>query len=321
MLQVRVGIIRGGPSSEYEVSLKTGGSVLEHLPAHYHKEDILITRDGVWHFQGEPISPYNLPNYIDVAFLCLHGEYGEDGQVQKILESIGLPYTGSGSLASALGMSKLHSKNYLLSHGVKMPKHVNVLAGDDILLRAREIFLKFAPPYIIKPNDRGSSVGLFLVKNVHDLSEAIKSCLKVSDSVLVEEFVRGKEATCGVVEKMRGQKIYPLMPVEIRPPKGKELFDYEAKYTGITEEICPGNFTDTEKEEIMRLTTLIHQHLDLRHYSRSDFIISPRGVYFLETNTLPGLTSESLLPKELKSAGIAYPDFLEHLINLALKKL
>src|SRR5680860_748025 len=93
MLQVRVGIIRGGPSSEYEVSLKTGGSVLEHLPAHYHKEDILITRDGVWHFQGEPISPYNLPNYIDVAFLCLHGEYGEDGQVQKILESIGLPYT------------------------------------------------------------------------------------------------------------------------------------------------------------------------------------------------------------------------------------
>lgn len=321
MSQIRVGVLRGGPSSEYEVSLKTGGSVLSNLPPHYHKEDILITKDGVWHFRGEPITPHNLPNHIDVAFLCLHGEYGEDGQVQRILESIGLPYTGSGSLASALGMNKLHSKNYLLPKGIKMPRHVHVSVEDDPVEKTHEVFLKFAPPYIVKPTDRGSSVGLSLVKYVHDLPKAIDDCLKFSDSILVEEFIRGKEASCGVVEKMRGEKIYSLMPVEIRPPKEKGVFDYEAKYLGISQEVCPGRFAPEEKHQIMRLASLAHEHLGLKHYSRSDFIVSPRGVYYLETNTLPGLTTESLLPKELQAAGIAYADFLDHLIRLALGKV
>lgn len=320
MSKIRVGILRGGPSSEYEVSLKTGSSVLKHLPEHYHKEDILITRDGVWHLRGEPVNPHNLINHLDVAFLCLHGEYGEDGQVQKILETIGLPYTGSGSLASAIGMSKVHSKNHLAPHGIKMARHIYVTNKDNLVDKAKEIFFKFAPPYIVKPNDRGSSVGLFLVKNTHELSSKIKECLEYSDSVLVEEFIRGKEASCGVVEKMRGEKIYSLMPVEIRPPKEKKVFDYEAKYSGISEEICPGNFSETEKRELMRLASLAHKHLGLKHYSRSDFIVSPRGVYYLETNTLPGLTNESLLPKELRAVGITYAEFLDHLIRLALGK-
>jgi len=320
MSQIRVGVVRGGPSSEYEVSLKTGGSVLSNLPPQYQKEDILITKDGEWHLRGEPILPQNLLNHIDVAFLCLHGEYGEDGQVQRILDSIGLPYTGSGSLASALGMNKLHAKNYLLPHGIKMARHISVSYQDDPIEKAHEVFLKFAPPYIVKPTDRGSSVGLFFVKSVHDLPVAIQSCLECSDSVLIEEFIRGKEASCGVVEKMRGQDIYALMPVEIRTPQGKNTFDYEAKYSGISQEICPGQFTSEEKHEIMRLSALAHEKLGLKHYSRSDFIISPRGVYYLETNTLPGLTSESLLPKELKASGITYKDFLDHLINLALGK-
>ena len=320
MSQIRVGILRGGPSSEYEVSLKTGGSVLKHLPAQYHKEDILITKDGLWHFRGEPITPENLSHHIDVAFLCLHGEYGEDGQVQKILESIDLPYTGSGSLASAISMNKLHAKKYLSPHGIKMARHIHASAGDNPLEKAHETFLKFAPPYIVKPADRGSSVGLFIVKNTQDLPAAISNCLEYSDSVLIEEFIRGKEATCGVVENMRGSHIYALMPVEIRP-KNRDVFDYDAKYLGQSEEICPGNFTEAEKSEIMRLAGVAHQHLGLKHYSRSDFIVSPRGIYYLETNTLPGLTDQSLLPKELAAAGIQYPDFLDHLIKLAMGKL
>jgi D-alanine-D-alanine ligase len=137
---------------------------------------------------------------------------------------------------------------------------------------------------------------------------------------MVEEFIRGKEATCGVVEKMRDHDLYPLMPVEIRP-KGKKMFDYDAKYSGETEEICPGNFNNEEKLELHRLAQLAHRELGLRHYSRSDFIVSPRGVYYLETNTLPGLTTESLLPKELAASGLQYPNFLEHLINLALRRV
>lgn len=321
MSQIRVGVVRGGPSSEYEVSLETGSSVLKHLPTNYQREDILITKDGVWHLRGVPINPQNLPHYIDLAFLCLHGEYGEDGQIQKFFDSLDIPYTGSGSLASALGMNKVQTKKFLVGQEIKMPRDVFVRAGDDLVEKTREVFNKFAPPYIVKPADRGSSVGLSLVKTVHDLPLAILDCLKYTDFVLIEEFIRGKEASCGVVEKLRGQDVYSLMPVEIRPNPGKGIFDYEAKYLGQSLEICPGSFSPTEKDEIMRLASLAHQKLGLRHYSRSDFIVSPRGIYYLETNTLPGLTNESLLPKELSAAGIPYADFLSHLINLGLGKV
>lgn len=317
MSQIRVGILRGGPSSEYEVSLKTGASILAHLPPQYKKEDILITKDGIWHLHGSPINPHNLPMYIDVALLGLHGEYGEDGQVQKLLESIRLPFTGSGSLSSALGMNKIHAKKYLAGSGVKMPRHFAVSSDHDPERAAREAFSRFAPPYIVKPADRGSSVGLLIVKNAHELAAAIKECLKVSPSVLVEEYIRGKEATCGVVEKMRGHDLYPLLPVEIIPPP-KRAFDYEAKYSGQSRELCPGSFSEAEKAELGRLAVLAHRELGLRHYSRSDFIVNPRGIYYLESNTLPGLTGESLLPKELAAAGINYPDFLDHLVKLAL---
>jgi D-alanine-D-alanine ligase len=318
MSHLRVGVIRGGPSSEYEVSLKTGASVLAALPEIYKKEDILIDRQGNWHLAGAPFNPLNLPGHIDVAFICLHGEYGEDGRIQKLLESLRLPFTGSGSLSSALGMNKIHSKNHLADSGVKMARHIEVKAADDPDLRARDVFFKFAPPYVVKPVDRGSSVGLFVIKNSRDLAQAIEDCLKISDRVIVEEYIRGKEATCGVVEGMRGFELYPLLPVEIIPP-AKRAFDYEAKYSGESMELCPGSFSAAEKAELGRLAALAHKKLGLRHYSRSDFIVSTRGIYFLETNTLPGLTNESLLPKELAAAGIAYPEFLSHLIRLALK--
>lgn len=317
MSQLRVGVLRGGPSSEYEVSLKTGASILENLPAHYKKEDILITKNGLWHFRGAPFNPLNLPLYIDVAFLGLHGEYGEDGRVQKILEDLRLPFTGSGSLASALGMHKEKSKNSLANLGIKMPRHLTVHEGEDLAEKAHLAFLKFAPPYVVKPANLGSSVGVIVVKTAYDLPQALRDCLALSPTVLIEEYIRGKEATCGVVEELRGKKLYPLFPVEIIPASGK-VFNYDDKYSQATRKICPGNFTASEKDELMRVATLAHQTLGLRHYSRSDFIVSPRGVYYLETNSLPGLTTESLLPTELTAAGVSYPAFLEHVLNLTL---
>jgi D-alanine-D-alanine ligase len=182
-----------------------------------------------------------------VVFNCLHGEYGEDGQVQRLLESLGVPYTGSGSLASALGMNKLHAKKFLVQHGIKMARHVHATNEDDPVMKARDVVMKFAPPYIVKPADRGSSVGLYFVKTPHELSAAIRSCLEVSNSVLVEEYIKGREATCGVVEKMRGQHIYPLLPIEIRPPKDRPLFDYEAKYSGRSKKFARGCLRNKKK--------------------------------------------------------------------------
>ncbi|MBC7836866.1 ATP-grasp domain-containing protein, partial [Acetobacteraceae bacterium] len=133
----------------------------------------------------------------------------------------------------------------------------------------------------------------------------------------VEEFIKGKEATVGVVDNFRGEKFYALMPVEIVPPPSREFFDYHAKYSGESTERVPGNFTHSEKEELMYLAKRAHETLGLSHYSRSDFIVSKRGIYFLEINTLPGLTGESLLPKALAAGGSKLPEFLDHVITLA----
>ncbi len=315
-----VGVLRGGPSSEYEVSLKTGASVLKHLPEKYTPHDIFISRDGIWHSHGLPRDPDRILRKVDVVFNALHGAYGEDGKVQKLLEQFGVPYTGSQSIASALGMNKALSKKAFETHNLKTPRSVLVRkdnAGDKDLV---EIFQTFPHPYVVKPVSAGSSVGVSVVRSFSEFLEAVKESLMHSSSVLVEEYIKGREATCAVVENFRGETLHALMPVEIVHPNS-EFFDYQAKYSGESQEICPANFDQKQKEEIQRMTAIAHKALQLRHYSRSDFIVSPRGeVYILETNTLPGLTEESLLPKALAAGGTKFPDFLDHLVGLAMKK-
>ena len=149
--------------------------------------------------------------------------------------------------------------------------------------------------------------------------EAIKEALEHSDRVMVEEFIKGREATCGVVDNFRDEKHYALAPIEIKIASGKTFFDYDAKYSGKTREICPGDFSQAEGATIEEMSKEAHRALGLRHYSRSDFIITPKGkVYILETNSLPGMTAESLLPKALNTIGCSSKDFIDHIIKLAL---
>lgn len=320
MSRICVGVLRGGPSSEYEVSLKTGANVLKQLPEKYLPVDIFISKDGEWHLNGLVYEPHKIINKVDVVFNALHGEYGEDGKVQKILEAFSVPFTGSKSLSSAIGMNKLLSKKVFKNHKIKTPFHI-VLNEDDDSDILKKIFNEFPLPAIVKPVSAGSSVGVTFAKDFESLEYGVLNALKYSPTVLIEEFVRGKEATCGVVEGFRGQKIYSLLPVEILKPEDSSFFDYDAKYGGKTKEICPGNFTESEKEEIQNIARLAHEVLKLDHYSRSDMIVHPRkGVYLLEVNTLPGLTSESLFPKSLEAVGCSMPQFLDHLISLAMGK-
>ena len=319
MSMIRVGVLRGGPSREYDVSLQTGQSVLTYLPEHYKAHDILITKDGVWHWQGIPTTPDKVAGQVDVFFNALHGEYGEDGRLQNILDQLGTPYTGSGTFASAVGMNKELAKEVFRRQGLKVPQGLRIGRQEEGN-QARKIFEKISPPWIVKPLASGSSVGLFFARAYPELVRAIKKSLEISPNILVEEYIRGREATCGVVDNFRGQRYYALPAIEIRKPGGKQVWDYTDKYSGETEEICPGNFTPEEKRSLEEMTIKAHDALGLRHYSRSDFILSPRGIYVLETNTLPGMTAESLLPKALAAVGCKYPDFLDHVIRLALEK-
>lgn len=321
MSKKRVGVLRGGPSTEYEVSLKSGKSVIDNLADRYEVYDILISKDGTWHYLGTPIKPENLFKKVDVIFNALHGAYGEDGTVQKLLDTFGIPYTGSTALASAIGMNKVLSKKVYKNHNLKTPLHTTISRKDSSPEIILNLFKSFPMPAVVKPVSGGSSVGTSIAKTLRELEVAINDALEYCDEALIEEFISGKEATCGVVDNFRNESVYSLFPVEIRKPGESSFFDYNAKYSGESEEICPGNFALAEKKIIQEMAVNAHKALGLRHYSRSDFIIHPkRGIYILETNTLPGLTGESLLPKSLKAVGSNLPDFLDHLIDLALKK-
>jgi len=319
-----VGVLRGGPSNEYDVSLATGANVLkalrEKLCDSYHARDILIGKDGLWYMDGAQRKIEEILSSIDVAFLALHGAYGEDGKVQKILETFNKPFTGSGSLASAVGFNKILSKKAFADSGIKVAADKVIDSGQikkDSQKVAKDIFRSFSMPAVVKPVSSGSSVGISLVKNAGELEKALVEAAEHSDTVMIEEYIKGTEATVGVIEGFRGEKMYVLPPIEIRSQT--DFFDYEAKYKGKSEEIVPGHFDIKTKVELMELGRKVHKSVGLRHYSRSDFIVHPtRGIFVLEVNTLPGLTGESLVPKALRAVGSDTYELVDHLIKLAL---
>lgn len=315
-----VAVLRGGPSSEYEVSLKTGASVLAALDKEkYEARDIFIDRNGAWHVHGMEASPERVLQGSDIAFNAMHGHFGEDGKVQRLLETFAVPYTGSNAASSALAFNKQHTKQAVKKLGIKTPRALVVPPPEDgdYEALAFKIFRSFPHPSIVKPVIGGSSVGTTIVNDFHTLAWALEQAHGLASQALVEEFIKGKEATVGVVDSYRGERTYALMPVEIVPPSSQPFFNYHAKYSGESIERVPGNFSQAQKEELAYLARRVHEDLGLAHYSRSDFIVGKRGIYFLEVNTLPGLTPESLLPKALNAVGSTLSHFVDHVINLA----
>lgn len=318
----RVGVLMGGPSSEHDVSLLTGMNVLRALKGIHSAFPIFITQSGAWLFgdSREWLSPTEALARVDVVFNALHGEYGEDGTVQGILDHHRIPYTGSQALASALAMNKEMTEKILTKNGIPMPRSV-VLGPTNI--DTRVVLALSAPPWIVKPRSRGSSVGVSKVSTREGLLEAFRVALAYDMHMVVQEYIPGREVTCGVLENFDGKTIVALAPVEIIPPETADFFDHTVKYNGKTREICPAEFYGAMLAKIQDTALRVHAALGLRHYSRTDMIIKPaaatRGapeIYVLEANTLPGLTSESLFPKAAKHAGLEFPDLVSHIINL-----
>jgi D-alanine-D-alanine ligase len=321
MQRIKVAVLRGGPGVESEVSMKTGKNVLDNLSDKYIPVDVFISKDAVWHVDGVAITPAKLFRNIDVVFNAMHGEYGEDGKVQQLMDQFGVKYTGSRALASALGMNKVMAKDIFIKAGLKTPIYKVIKKGDNLQGIDIEIFKTCPIPAIVKPGGSGSSIGVSVIKTRKEILPALETALKYSDIIIVEEFIKGKEVTCGVVEKFRGESYYSLLPLEIATPKQFEFFGYEAKYSDCKSEICVANLNNEDKKMVQNMAVDAHKSLGLRHYSRSDFIVSKkRGIYILEVNTLPGLTKESLLPKSLEAVGSTFSNFLDHVITLALEE-
>ena len=321
----RVGVLLGGPSSEHEISILSGLNVARALKdhAHYEAVPIFITQNGAWLFgeNREWLLPTEAIARIDIIFNALHGEYGEDGTVQQILEYHGIPYTGSTALASAVAMNKEMAAQIFLREGLRVPKSV-VLGPAN--MDTRSILALSSPPWIIKPRSRGSSVGVSKVATHADIPAALQKAFATDSHVIAQEYIPGREITCGVLEDFDGKKVAALAPIEIVPPEDAEFFDYQVKYNGKTQEICPAEFYGAMLAKIQETALRAHEALGLRHYSRTDMIIKSSEktrrapeIYVLEVNSLPGLTAESLLPRAARHAGLEFPALIEHLLQLA----
>lgn len=318
---IRVAVLRGGPGKEHAVSLQSGARVLETLSKDkYVPIDIYIDPAGVWHERGRPISRVRALQKCDVVFNALHGTYGEDGEVQKLFKTTGVPHTGSGTFPSFVATHKVFAKEEARKAGLRTPHFLFVEKESDLEEAAWKATRTLCQPLIIKPVRGGSSVGVSEVAGYIPLLSALQALQKeCEDDILIEEKVSGREATVGILDDFRGNACYALPPVEIIPPQECRFFSYDAKYGGKSIEKCPGGFSPSEVASLTKAAILMHKTLGLSQYSRADFIVAPEGVYFLEINTQPGLTKESLYPKELAAAGLSFPDFLDHLIQGAMK--
>lgn len=217
---IKVGIISGGPSAEHDVSLKTGREVLANLSAEkYSAKDIFLSKNGEWIFEGKFSNPEKIFRSVDVIFNALHGAFGEDGKVQQLMEMFCVPYTGSGVMASALGMNKSLSKESFRSVGLNVPMSMVINSTEEPVIAAKKVFSRIGPPWMIKPVSGGSSLGNLIARNFYELAPVLEDAFDFSDNILVEEFIKGKEATCGVIENFRNSKHYALPVTEIISPK------------------------------------------------------------------------------------------------------
>lgn len=300
---VRVGVVMGGTSNEREVSLRSGQAVIAAL------EDLGHDVVGIDLASGMDALSLLSEAEMDVAFLALHGKHGEDGCVQGVLEMLGIPYTGSGLLSSALCMDKLKAKELMRLHNILTPPYyvVERAFASDV----DELHGSFGFPVVVKPRREGSSVGVALANNLSELSQALETALLFDDSILVERFVRGAEVAVAVLDGR------VLGAIEIAP--ASELYDYNAKYESKeTQYFLPARISETRLKGVLNLAHRAIEALDVRGAARVDMIVTESSnEYVLETNTLPGMTESSLLPKIAAQAGYDFPALCQSILDCA----
>lgn len=331
---MRVVVLAGGNSPEREVSMVSGTLVANALSESGCEVLLLDLSEGLKDLPKDLSSLFrtytefsyrmneNLPKnekkeqkigenvlkicrYADCVFLALHGGVGENGKLQSVLDCFGIPYTGSDPVGSMLAMEKDLSKRLFRDAGIPTPEWVFLKKGEK-----PEKDLPF--PCVVKPAEGGSSLGVVMAENRRGLRRAIRHAKRYGEGLLIERKITGREFTVGVL----GGKTLP--PVEIRPKKG--FYDYRNKYNGETEEICPADLSEEENERLAGLAMRGFSALRLRGYARFDFLQDENGVFWcLEANTLPGMTEESLLPKEAKAAGISYAQLCKRILKSSEK--
>jgi D-alanine-D-alanine ligase len=297
----KIAVLKGGPGSERDVSLVTGAGVakaLRSLGAHVTEVDV----------RG---ADFELPNDTELAFIALHGTFGEDGQVQELLEERGIPYTGEGVEESRIAFDKILSKQNFDAAGVTTPEWEVITNGERPTMSL---------PYVIKAPKQGSTVGVYIVKDDKEIEKSLKDAAEYDERLLVEKFVPARELTIGVL----GEQALPI--IEIIPKGG--FYDFTNKYPflnpnagGAAQHVCPAHLPEEQTRAIQDLALRAHRSLGLQVYSRVDVMLPENGeATVLELNTIPGMTEASLLPEAAAAAGISYPELCRRIIELSLAR-
>lgn len=305
----KIALLAGGTSGEREISRASGRGAQQALEEAGFSVEVLDPA------RKEELIKLASGEY-QVAFLCLHGKGGEDGVIQGFLEAVGLPYTGSGVLSSALAMDKGKAKLVYEQNGILTPRSLLLKRGAARLV-AEEIAAELGLPCVVKPATEGSALGVFIVDTAEGIDEAIDKAFEIDEELVLESYISGLELTAAV---LGNDDLTALPLIEIIPTH--EFYDFESKYApGGSKHICPARIDDEAAEAIKELAMAAHKALGCKGVSRSDFILDEQGrPWMLETNTLPGMTSTSLLPDSARAAGISFPELCTMLVEFALEE-
>ena len=315
-----VGVICGGFSSEYDISLKSGTTILENFPAEYKAVRIILSKENTTVEWNGELFPIDLPTLtfqakdgkhkIDYALIYIHGNPGENGKIQALFDINNIPYINSGALASELSFDKWYCNQFLRNFGIPVAKSCLLLRGES--WDAKKIVNNLGLPIFVKPCDSGSSYGISKVKAEEHLNEAIENAFKEGDSVVLESFLNGIEVTCGVYKSKDGLIALPLAEIVSE----NDFFDFEAKYLGQSQEIVPARIPHETTIKVQEISKKIYSILRLRSVSRVDFMIVDDVPHVIEVNTIPGFTSESIVPRMLKAENKSITDFWKEIMEV-----
>ena len=331
-MKKKIALVYGGDSSEVEISVQSGKNVSSYISRERYDVYEVFLRGASWKVQlygkdgGEAISQVEVDKTdfsftyngvkvkFDFAYIMIHGTPGENGLLQGYFEMLGVPFSTCSSFVSAITFDKHSCKRFLDFAGVKMAKDVFLREGHEYSVNS--IVKELGLPLFVKPTNGGSSFGITKVKREEELDQAIRSAFKECNSIIIEECITGREMTNGIYRK--NGEVVTLPVTEI--VTNREFFDYEAKYLGMSNEICPAPISDELTKDIQELTAKIYKYMGCDGLVRIDYIVKGYDIYFLEINTIPGMTAMSLVPAQVRAAGIDMGDFFTALIEEADKR-
>ena len=315
-----IALLTGGDSSEWQIALQGAANIEKILDRTLYKPYTIVLRDKHWTYTAPDGTKSELDRNdftltvagekikLEYALIIIHGTPGEDGRLQGYLDMMGIPYSSCGSVSSVLTFDKSACKRAVAGSGIHLAKEILLNKGSEV--NPNQIITELGLPLFVKPNASGSSFGVTKVKTPEELLPAIQEAFKESDQVLMEEFIEGREISCGVMIAEGKEYVFPITELVSQ----KEFFDYEAKYQGLSHEITPADLPEAVRKEVNRLTLIAYKRLNCRGVVRIDFIIKGDTPYMIEINTIPGMSSHSIIPQQAAAMGMS----LTELFNLVI---